>query len=124
VKSSLTEEYQRSDKVWPGSAQSYLIETIVLGFPMPKLSLYQRTDLQSKKTFKEIVDGQQRSMAIRQFFDNKAAASRRRSRQRRSRVRLIPSWSRRSSRSLLTYQLNVDLFVLLLLKKYAKCSGG
>jgi len=68
-------EYQRSDKVWPGSAQSYLIETIVLGFPMPKLSLYQRTDLQSKKTFKEIVDGQQRSMAIRQFFDNKLRLS-------------------------------------------------
>lgn len=62
-------DYQRSDKVWPPAARSYLIETILLGFPIPKLSLYQTTDLKTKKTKKEIVDGQQRSQAISDFLE-------------------------------------------------------
>lgn len=62
-------EYQRSDKVWPPAARSYLIETILLGFPIPKLSLYQTTDLKTKKTKKEIVDGQQRSQVISDFLE-------------------------------------------------------
>lgn len=64
-------EYQRSDKVWPPAARSYLIETILLGFPIPKLSLYQTTDLKTKKTKKEIVDGQQRSQVISDFLEGK-----------------------------------------------------
>ena len=64
-------DYQRSDKVWPPAARSYLIETILLGFPIPKLSLYQTTDLKTKKTKKEIVDGQQRSQVISDFLEGK-----------------------------------------------------
>jgi hypothetical protein len=62
-------DYQRSDKVWPPAARSYLIETVLLGFPIPKLSLYQTTDLKTKKTKKEIVDGQQRSQVIFDFLE-------------------------------------------------------
>ena len=62
-------DYQRSDKVWPPAARSYLIETILLGYPIPKLSLYQTTDLKTKKTKKEIVDGQQRSQVISDFLE-------------------------------------------------------
>jgi hypothetical protein len=36
-------DYQRSDKVWPESARGYLIETIILGFPLPKMYLYPLT---------------------------------------------------------------------------------
>jgi hypothetical protein len=50
-------EYQRSDRVWPNAARSFLIETILLGFPMPKLAHYQVTDLRTRKVTKEIVDG-------------------------------------------------------------------
>jgi len=64
-------DYQRSEKIWPSAARSYLIETVVLGYPMPKFLLLQITDLRSKKTFKEIVDGQQRSMAILDFFEDR-----------------------------------------------------
>jgi hypothetical protein len=53
--------YQRSDKVWPPAARSYLVETVLLGYPIPKLSLHQRTDVKSRKVISEIVDGQQRS---------------------------------------------------------------
>lgn len=60
--------YQRSDKVWPIMAKSFLIETIILGYPMPKLVLRHVTDLQTRRAHKEIVDGQQRSEAIFDFY--------------------------------------------------------
>lgn len=63
-------QYQRSEKVWPDAARSYLIETILLGYPLPKFYLHQITDLRSRQTVKEIVDGQQRSMAILDYFQN------------------------------------------------------
>jgi hypothetical protein len=68
--------YQRSDQVWPSSARSFLIESILLGYPIPKLYLYQITDLKSRKTIKHIVDGQQRSYAILDFYQNKFPLSR------------------------------------------------
>ena len=64
----VNKDYQRSSKVWPPAAKSFLIDTILCGFPMPKMSLYQKTDLKSRKTIKEIVDGQQRSETIRAFY--------------------------------------------------------
>ena len=68
-------DYQRSDKVWPPVAKSFLIETILLDFPIPKLFLFQKTDLRSRKTYKEIVDGQQRSQTILDFFEDKIRLS-------------------------------------------------
>lgn len=65
---SVNRAYQRSDKVWPPAARSFLIETILLGFPVPKFSLHQVTDLATRATRKEIVDGQQRTMAILDFY--------------------------------------------------------
>lgn len=61
-------DYQRSRKVWPAAAQSFLIESILLGYPVPKLALYELTDRISRKTVREIVDGQQRSEAISAFY--------------------------------------------------------
>jgi hypothetical protein len=68
-------EYQRSPAVWPPAARSYLIETILLGFPIPKLTLYQKTDPRTKTIVKEIVDGQQRSLAICDYFHDKLRLS-------------------------------------------------
>jgi hypothetical protein len=67
---TINKNYQRSDKVWPPAARSFLIETILQGYPIPKFFLHQRTDVKSKKTIKEIVDGQQRSKAIFDFYTN------------------------------------------------------
>lgn len=64
----VNKDYQRSDKVWPLVARSFLIETVLLNFPIPKLALHQVTDLRSKKTVKAIVDGQQRTRAILDFY--------------------------------------------------------
>lgn len=62
-------DYQRDNEVWPKIAQSFLIETILLNFPIPKLFLHQQTDRISRKTVHYIVDGQQRSKAIKDFYD-------------------------------------------------------
>ena len=67
----INRDYQRSPKVWPTAARSYLIDTILSGYPIPKVSLFQKTDLKSRRTIKEIVDGQQRSQAILDFFEDK-----------------------------------------------------
>ena len=69
-------EYQRSGKVWPAAAQSFLIETILLEYPIPKLSLHQKTDLHSRMSVKEIIDGQQRTRAIVNFYENRLKLSR------------------------------------------------
>jgi hypothetical protein len=68
---TVNQEYQRSDKVWPAAARSYLVETVLLDFPVPKLSLHQKTDVKAKKVVKEIVDGQQRSRALLDFYEDK-----------------------------------------------------
>ncbi len=63
-------QYQRSDEVWPRTAQSFLIETILLNFPVPKLFLHQVTDLRTRRPIKEIVDGQQRTRAIVDYYND------------------------------------------------------
>jgi hypothetical protein len=73
---TVNKTYQRSDQVWPESAKSYLIETIVRGYPLPKIYLYQITDIKSRKTVKEIVDGQQRSLATYDFYNDRFTLSR------------------------------------------------
>ncbi len=62
--------YQRSPEVWPIPARSYLIETILKEFPIPKLAMHQDVDLRSKRAVKWVVDGQQRTMAIKGFYSN------------------------------------------------------
>jgi len=103
-------DYQRTPKVWPPAAKSFLIETILLGYPMPKLSLYQLTDVKSRKTIKEIVDGQQRSVTILEFYDDKLRLS----------SRGIPTSAAGKRYSeldeelqhrFLNYSLSVDLFI-------------
>ena len=60
-------EYQRSEKVWPSAAQSYLIDTILREMPMPKIYLRTRIDVKTQRSYREVVDGQQRLMAIQAF---------------------------------------------------------
>jgi Protein of unknown function DUF262 len=68
--------YQRSPQVWPAAAKSNLIDTILTGYPIPKIILSQKTDLETRKTLMEVVDGQQRTHAIREFFKGQLRLSR------------------------------------------------
>jgi hypothetical protein len=68
-------EYQRSPKIWRGEARSFFIESIILGYPIPKIFLNSILTLKTRQTVKEIVDGQQRSMALRDFYNGKLRLS-------------------------------------------------
>lgn len=68
-------DYQRSSKIWPVAAKSYLIDTILSGYPVPKLAMYQKLDLVNRRTIREIVDGQQRTLTIVDFYNDKLKLS-------------------------------------------------
>lgn len=103
-------EYQRSDGVWPNSARSFLIETILLGYPIPKLYLYQVTDLKSRKTTKQIVDGQQRSFTILDFYQDKFVISRT-SELDDVKGKGFSQLPEEYQRKFIEYTLSVDLFI-------------
>lgn len=66
-------DYQRGPRLWPTGARSYFIDTILTGFPFPKLYFYEYLDRDARKTKREIVDGQQRISAIVDFHQGKYA---------------------------------------------------
>lgn len=63
----LAPEFQRR-KVWSDKAKSYLIDTILNGFPVPAVYVRQQIDLKTKKTIREVIDGQQRISTILDFI--------------------------------------------------------
>jgi hypothetical protein len=103
-------DYQRSDQVWPDVARSYLIETILKGFPIPKLYLFQVTDVKSKKTYKEIVDGQQRSVAILDFYKDELRLGKSIENEELQNKKYSELDSE-SQHAFLDYPIQVDLFV-------------
>ncbi len=64
-------EYQRSPRIWPPSARSYLIDTVLEGYPIPKIMLRQTVQLSAQQVKKEVIDGQQRSWTMLDFVENK-----------------------------------------------------
>jgi hypothetical protein len=106
----VNKNYQRSDQVWPDVARSFLIESIMLGFPIPKVYLHSKTDLKTRKTIKEIVDGQQRSRAISDFFFDKLALSKQLETEElrgRTYSQLDEEWQSK----FITHSIAIDLFL-------------
>lgn len=66
----LSPKYQRNS-VWNEKAKSYLIDTIIRGLPIPPIFMRQQIDVATKKTYREIIDGQQRLRAITEYIENK-----------------------------------------------------
>lgn len=71
----LAPEFQRR-KVWGAKAKSYLIDTILSGFPIPAIYIRQRIDLTTQKTIREVIDGQQRIGAILDYIHDEFVVSR------------------------------------------------
>ncbi len=67
----INKNYQRGSGIWPDSARSYFIDTILEGYPFPKIYLYQVFNEKTKRPIKEIVDGQQRITTIIDFMNGK-----------------------------------------------------
>lgn len=63
---SLSPKYQRN-AVWNNNAKSYLMDTILRGYPIPQIFLRQIIDVNTRKTTREIIDGQQRLRSIIEF---------------------------------------------------------
>lgn len=69
----VNQQYQRSDQVWTQPAKAYLIDTILRGLPMPPIYIRTETDPSTRRSFREVVDGQQRVLAIRSFVNDEFA---------------------------------------------------
>jgi hypothetical protein len=64
----LNPHFQRRD-IWTPAAQTYLIDTILRQMPIPKIYLRTKIHSKTRKTIREVVDGQQRLRAILAFVD-------------------------------------------------------
>ena len=67
----INKKYQRSAGLWPINARSYFIDTILNGFPFPKITIRQTLNLKTRKSVREIIDGQQRLTTINDFINGK-----------------------------------------------------
>lgn len=71
----INRDYQRGGGLWPNAARSYFIDTILNGFPFPKITLRQIINTSTAKATREVVDGQQRLMTIKDFIENSLVLS-------------------------------------------------
>ena len=65
----LNTDFQRRS-VWPPSAKVFLIDSILRDRPMPNIYIRTKTDLKTRRGYREVVDGQQRLRAIKDFADD------------------------------------------------------
>jgi len=65
----LTPKFQRRS-VWSDKARSYLMDTIIRGLPIPKIFMRHDVDPKTRKSIREIVDGQQRTRTILNYLDD------------------------------------------------------
>lgn len=65
--------YQRRS-VWNVAQKGYLLNTLFVKKPVPTIYVRHYLDLESEKSIKEVVDGQQRMRSILGYLDNEFAA--------------------------------------------------
>lgn len=70
----LNPDFQRGS-VWTPAARMMLIDTILRDLPVPKIFIRSKIDKASKRSVREIVDGQQRLRAILDFSEDKITLS-------------------------------------------------
>ena len=73
---TLAPDFQRGD-TWPTSAQSYFIDTLLRDLPIPPIYIRLATDTDTKASYREVVDGQQRLSAIVKFIDGQLVLDKR-----------------------------------------------
>ena len=72
----LAPEFQRAD-TWTTSAQSFFIDTLLRDLPIPSIYIRLVTDTDTKTSYREVVDGQQRLQAIVKFIDGQLVLDKR-----------------------------------------------
>ena len=66
----LNPEFQRRS-IWPEPARSYFVDTLLEGLPIPNIYMRSITDPADMRTYREVVDGQQRLRTIWDFVENR-----------------------------------------------------
>jgi hypothetical protein len=69
--------YFQRRNVWTVPAKVFLIDTILRRMPMPKVFIRTRVDLATQRSYREVVDGQQRLRAIFDFAADRLTLTRR-----------------------------------------------
>lgn len=65
----LTPKFQRR-AVWSDKARSYLMDTVIRGYPISKVFMRHDVDPKTRKSLREIVDGQQRIRTILNYLQD------------------------------------------------------
>jgi hypothetical protein len=102
----VNKNYQRSSSVWPDSARTYFIDTILNRYIFPKVYFYQVFDKARKKVIREIVDGQQRLSTILDFLSDEFALS---NRSMKYQGKRFSELDEDLQQSFLTYSIEVDI---------------
>ena len=105
---TVNRQYQRSGGIWPPSAQTYFLDTVLEAYPFPKLYFYQTFNKQRNKPVMEVVDGQQRLLTIIDFLNGDIRLSKASSRHYGKRY---PDLSDEESESFLMYRVPVDVIL-------------
>lgn len=71
----LSPKFQRR-KVWTKKAKSYLLDSVIRGKPTPKVLIREHISTATRKTMREVVDGQQRLRAIFEYMEDAFPVSR------------------------------------------------
>lgn len=66
----LSPKFQRRS-VWNPKGKSYLIDSIIKGFPLPPFFIRERVIASERRTIREVIDGQQRIRTILEFIADK-----------------------------------------------------
>ena len=104
----LNPRFQRRP-VWTDNAKSYLMDTIVRGKPVPKFFIRQKINVSTKKSVREVVDGQQRLRTILSFIKDGFVISRRHNRDLGGRP--FSQLSDEQQEQILAYEVSVDLLI-------------
>lgn len=75
-KLQLSPDFQRGS-VWTPAARSFLIDTILRDLPIPKIYIRTAVDMGTRRSYREVVDGQQRLRAIIDFANDRFVLSKR-----------------------------------------------
>ncbi len=104
----LAPKFQRRD-VWSDKARSYLIDTILRGKPIPKIYMRQDINPKTRRTTREIVDGQQRLRSVLGFIKNGFKISK--AHHKDFRGKYFSGLDKDTQRGILKYEFVVDLVV-------------
>ena len=101
---TLVPEFQRGD-TWPTSAQSFFIDTLLRDLPIPPIYIRLVTNPDTKTSYREVVDGQQRLSAIMKFIDGELVLDKR---SKEFAGKTYPSLEEDEQKTFLAYQMGVE----------------